>query len=78
MRVRLVFLLTLISAVVSTAADAPYIGKWKVNSSKSQLTDIVTIEKLPSGEMRFEESGFTYTFKADGKERSMEAGISER
>jgi hypothetical protein len=68
MRVRLVFLLTLISAVVSTAADAPYIGKWKVNSSKSQLTDIVTIEKLPSGEMRFEESGFTYTFKADGKE----------
>jgi len=68
MRVRLVFLLTLISAVISAAADAPYIGKWKVNSSKSQLTDVVTIEKLPSGEMRFEESGFAYTFKLDGKE----------
>jgi hypothetical protein len=68
MRVRLVFLLTLISAAISTAADAPYIGKFKVNSSKSQLTDIVTIEKLPSGEMRFEESGFAYTFKLDGKE----------
>jgi hypothetical protein len=68
MRVRLVFLLTLISAVISTAADAPYIGKWKINSSKSQITANVTIEKLPSGEMRFEESGFTYTFKLDGKE----------
>jgi hypothetical protein len=68
MRVRFVFLLTLISATVSMAADAPYIGKWKVNSSKSQLTDIVTIQKLPSGEMRFDESGFTYTFKPDGKE----------
>jgi hypothetical protein len=74
MRVRLVFLLTLISAVISTAADAPYIGKWKVNSSKSQLTDMVTIEKLPSGEMRFEESGFTYTFKLDGKEYPMPDG----
>jgi hypothetical protein len=74
MRVRLVFLLTLVSAAVSTAADAPYIGKWKVNSSKSQLTDMVTIEKLPSGDMRFEESGFTYTFKPDGKEYPMPDG----
>jgi hypothetical protein len=73
-RVRFVSLLTLASAVISTAADAPYIGKWKVNSSKSQLTDIVTIEKLPSGEMRFEESGFTYTFKPDGKEYPMPDG----
>lgn len=66
--VRLALLFTLIAGTIAVAADTSYIGKWKVNSSKSQLTDIVTIEKLPSGEMRFEESGFTYTFKLDGKE----------
>jgi hypothetical protein len=72
--IRLACLLTLISAVIATAADAPYFGKWKVNSSKSQLSDIVTIEKLPSGDYRFEESGFVYTFKLDGKEYPMPDG----
>jgi hypothetical protein len=68
------FLFTLVAVVTTAAADAPYFGKWKVNSSKSQLNDIVTIEKLPAGDFRFEESGFTYTFKPDGKEYSTPDG----
>jgi hypothetical protein len=32
------------------AADAPYIGKWKLNPAKSKLTgDIATLEKMPDG-----------------------------
>lgn len=63
-----VLVLTVLAFVTASAADAPYFGKWKVNSSKSQMTNMLTIEKLPSGDLRFEESGLAYTFKIDGKE----------
>lgn len=64
----------LLWATVGLAADAPYFGKWKVNSSKSEFNDIATIEKLPSGEYRFEDQGFVYKFKPDGKEYPMPDG----
>lgn len=67
-RIGVVFLLTLFAATISAAADAAYFGKWMVNSAKSQLNDILTIEKLPSGDFRFDQVGFAYTFKLDGKE----------
>src|SRR5512135_2972600 len=56
-------------ASILVAADAPYIGKWKLNPAKSQVTgQTVTIEKTASGLMRFEMSGVSYTFNVDGKE----------
>jgi len=61
-------LLALVSAAIAAPADAPYFGKWKVNSSKSQANQIMTIEKEPSGNFRYENAGFTYTFQLDGKE----------
>jgi hypothetical protein len=70
---RLALFLALV-VVTASASDAPYFGKWKVDSSKSQLVDVVTLEKLPSGDFRFEESGFAYTFKLDGKEYPMPDG----
>ncbi len=61
--------ITVAVASVLAAADAPYIGKWKLNPGKSQLTgETVTIEKTASGSMRFEMSGISYTFDVDGKE----------
>ncbi len=57
------------AASILVAADAPYIGKWKLNPEKSQVTgQTVTIEKTASGLMRFEMSGISYTFNVDGKE----------
>ncbi len=57
------------AASILVAADAPYIGKWKLNPAKSQLTgETVAIEKTASGLMRFEMSGVSYTFNVDGKE----------
>jgi hypothetical protein len=66
--VRLAPLLTLVAMSTAVATDAPYFGKWKLNSSKSQLSSVVAIEKLPSGEFRFDEVGFVYNFRPDGKE----------
>lgn len=58
----------LLSAAAVAAADAPYFGKWTVNSAKTQVTGMATIEKLSSGEYRFDQDGFTCNFKPDGHE----------
>ena len=51
------------------AADAPYIGKWKVNPAKSDFGETtITYAQLPSGEMECTAEGQTYKFKLDGKD----------
>ena len=61
--------IALIAIGTSATADAPYIGKWKFNPAKSQLTgSTFSVESAPGGMMRFDLQGFTYTFKTDGKE----------
>ena len=59
-----------ITAVVAvTAADPPYVGKWKMNPAKSDFGETtVTYEQLPSGEMQSTQAGVSYKFKLDGKE----------
>ena len=57
------------------AADAPYLGKWRMNVAKSNVTgQTLTIEKTASGMMRYESGGFVYEFKTDGKEYPMPDG----
>jgi hypothetical protein len=59
-----------VAAVVAlTAADPPYIGKWKMNPAKSDFGETtITYEQLPSGEMQSTQAGASYKFKPDGKE----------
>jgi hypothetical protein len=76
MKIHPAILLSLVAVSTVVAADAPYFGKWKVNSSKSQANQIMTIEKQPSGDFRFEDSGFTYTFQLDGKEYPVPDGTT--
>jgi hypothetical protein len=71
---RVVCVLTLALAGIAAAADAPYFGKWKVNSAKTQVTGMAAIEKQPSGDYRFDQDGFIYNFKPDGKEYPMPDG----
>src|SRR5215470_4926680 len=60
---------------VAFAADAPYLGKWRMNVAKSDVTgQTLTIEKTASGMMRYESGGFVYEFKTDGKEYPMPDG----
>jgi len=64
-----------VSTQVAIAADAPYIGKWKMNVAKSQLAgQTLLLEKTASGGMHYESGGFAYDFKVDGKEYPMPDG----
>src|SRR5438093_1339444 len=66
--VRLTILIAAIS-LFAWAADAPYVGKWKLNVAKSDFGEsTVTYEQLASGEMKVTSDGQSYTFKADGKD----------
>jgi hypothetical protein len=56
-------------AAMIGAADAPYMGKWKLNPAKSQLTGQTTIlEKTSSGGIRFAVGAISYIVNLDGKE----------
>src|SRR5882724_7708616 len=66
---RNVFLIGTCLCGLVAASDAPYAGKWKMNVAKSNFGDaIVSYEQLPSGEMKANMDGQTYTFKTDGKD----------
>jgi hypothetical protein len=61
--------LVLVAAMVVTAAESPFVGRWTLNLQKSQFTGTtMTFEQLPSGEMRTTSAGQSYTFRPDGKE----------
>ena len=63
-----VFVCVLAVSVGLQAADPAFIGKWKFNQAKSQMTgDTVTIGPAANGMMQFASQGFSYTFKVDGK-----------
>lgn len=56
-------------ATAAFAADAPYIGTWKVNTAKSNLAgSTITYQKLPSGEWQATADGVAYKFKMDGND----------
>jgi hypothetical protein len=68
-RLRATAALVVLLGVSLAAADPAYVGKWKLNAAKSQLTgDTVTISKAADGTMTFDGQGFKYSFKTDGKE----------
>ena len=72
---RSVLLAALASALI--AADAPYAGKWKMNTSKSNFGDsIMTYETMPGGEIKATMDGMSYTFKADGKDYTTPWGFT--
>ena len=57
------------AVAVGAATDPPYVGKWKMNPTKSDFGQTTTTyEQLPSGEMQSTGPGSLYKFKLDGKE----------
>ena len=51
------------------AADAPYVGKWKLNVSKSDFGQLTIVyEAQPGGGFKTTMDGLSFTFKLDGKE----------
>jgi hypothetical protein len=51
------------------AADAPYIGLWKMNPARSNMAGTTLVyQKLPSGEWETTADGHSYKFKTDGND----------
>jgi hypothetical protein len=70
-------ILILVLAITAWAADPPYVGKWKLNVTKSDFGEsTVTYEQAANGEMKLTSDGQSYTFKTDGKEYSTPWGTS--
>jgi hypothetical protein len=59
----------LAAAAALVAADASYVGNWKLNVAKSDFGDTtITFAQAPSGGMQMTVDGQTYSFKTDGKD----------
>jgi hypothetical protein len=66
---RNVFLIGMCACILGVAAEAPYAGKWKMNTAKSDFGETsMTYEQMPDGGMKATMDGQSYTFKADGKD----------
>ena len=69
LRIWCAMFVTLACISSATQAQPSFAGKWKLNLEKSQLTgQTLSIEKKPSGMMRFDMQGFAYDFDVSGKE----------
>lgn len=74
MKIGVVLGLVGLAPTMLPAADALYVGKWKLNLAKSDLTgETLSIEKTGSG-MRFVKGVVSYTFSLDGREYPMPNG----
>jgi hypothetical protein len=58
----------LASSVAAATADPAYVGKWKLNSAKSDFGQLTaTYEAAPGGGFKATIDGLSYTFTTDGK-----------
>jgi len=69
-RVRAAVLLAALAVAVSlTAADLPWVGKWKIDVAKSDYGEsTITYSAVGPGEMQWTADGMTMKFKMDGKD----------
>jgi hypothetical protein len=66
-----------ISGTCLVAADAPFVGRWKLNVEKSDFGGlIVTIAEPSPGEYHISQADVTSTFKLDGIERPAAFGYT--
>lgn len=65
---RLVFFACLIMTV-SWAANDPFVGDWKLNASKSTLTDRITVKRLGGDRYTFDLGGGPETIAVDGTDQ---------
>ena len=70
-------ILTGIFACWLGAADAPYLGKWKMNIDRSDFGNTtLTYEQVAGGGMKATMDGLSYTFKTDGKDNMTPWGMT--
>jgi hypothetical protein len=71
LRVSTTCLLVLSAASLIAAADNPFVGTWKLDPSKSDLTgETVKFESAGSEKVQYSSGGQSYTFTTDGKQHA--------
>ena len=60
--------LFLFAAGTLAGADLPYVGKWKLNPSKSDFTGTTIRYTQEGDQLSYEEQGQSYKFKTDGRD----------
>jgi hypothetical protein len=58
------------------AADNPFVGEWKLNPSKSKLTDEMNVESLGGNKYTFDFGGGGETILADGEDHAGHFGTT--
>jgi hypothetical protein len=57
----------LVGSAMGAVAQNPFVGKWKFNPDKSQLTgDVIRFAPASGGAMEYSANGRSYKFKTDG------------
>jgi len=73
-----IFLIGFSVGFLTMAADAPYLGNWKMNATKSNFGEMtVSYESLSAGEMKVMADGQSWTFKTDGKDYATPWGMTQ-
>src|SRR4051812_42626793 len=60
--------LSLLVTCAVTAADPPYVGRWKVNQDKSDYGPAFAFSRSATGELRFTQGDVNYVVRLDGNE----------
>jgi hypothetical protein len=65
-----------LSAGISCAAQSPFIGNWKLNPSRSKLTDVMKVERLGADKFIFDFGGGPETIVVDGTDQTSILGTT--
>src|SRR5690349_4073340 len=66
--------ITVLMAITVSAADLPYVGRWKVNEEKSDFGSTLSFSRNPAGELRFTQGDIDYVVHLDGAENPFPLG----
>lgn len=70
-------LIVCLTAVTSWAANDPFVGKWKLNPARSQLTDQMKVASLGGNKYSFDfGSGYVVSVVADGTDQLAKFGTT--
>jgi len=70
-----IWLLAIIAAAGTAAAQTPFVGAWKLNQDKSQLAgDTMKFGSAQGDAIELKAGGLTYSFRVDGKNYAMPSG----
>src|SRR5215470_8954630 len=73
--IRLLLFAILVTGTL-TAAEDPFVGDWKLNLSKSKLSDVMKVESVSANKYTFNLGGGPETIVVDGTDQPGDSGTT--